>query len=99
MAEHDSTLVTLAALIEGDRWLNADSCAVFLGLVTDGKPNRRGFLERVAKRPSFPEPLLIGNEMKWRKTEVDRWALDERKISRAGAPSPQQTRRSRSSGT
>lgn len=100
MAEHDSTIATLAALIEGDRWLSADSCAVFLGLTTaEGVPNRRGFLERVACRPSFPEPLVIGNEKKWRKTEVDRWAQDERKISQAGGPSQRPTRRSRSSGT
>lgn len=99
MAEYDSTLAALAALIEGDRWLSADSCAVFLGLTTDGKPNRRGFLERVAVRPSFPEPLIIGNEKKWRKTEVDRWAQDERKITQAGGPSPKPIRRSRSSAT
>ncbi|UYB51213.1 hypothetical protein OCJ37_14585 [Xanthomonas sp. AM6] len=77
-------LATLAALIEGDRWLNADASAVFLGLVTpSGDPNRRGFLERVACRPSFPAPLIIGNEKKWKKSEIARWADDERKISRA----------------
>ena len=83
-AEKDTSIAVLAALIEGDRWLNADGCAVFLGLTTaDGKPNRRGFLERVACRPSFPKPLAIGNEKKWKKSEVDRWAEDERRISRA----------------
>lgn len=77
-------LSVLAALIEGDRWLNADGCAVFLGLLTpDGQPNRRGFLERVACRPSFPKPLVIGNEKKWKKSEIARWADDERKISQA----------------
>lgn len=79
MTERDSTLATLAALMEGDRWLNADSCAVVLGLVTDGKPNRRGFLERVACRPRFPTPLQIGNEKKWKRSEVLRWADDERR--------------------
>lgn len=84
MTEPESTLATLAALIAGDRWLSPDSCAVFLGLTTaDDKPNHRGFLERVACRPSFPAPLVIGNEKKWRKTEVDRWAEDERRINRA----------------
>jgi hypothetical protein len=83
MAENESTLATLAALIAGDRWLNADSCAVFLGLVVDSKPNRRGFLERVACRSSFPKPLVIGNEKKWKKSEIDRWAEDERRINRA----------------
>jgi hypothetical protein len=100
MADDTTTLATLAALIEGDRWLSADSCAVFLGLATaDGAPNRRGFLERVACRTSFPAPLVIGNEKKWRKTEVDRWAQDERKINPAGVPSPTPTRRNRSSAT
>lgn len=99
MAGTDTTLATLAALIEGDRWLSADSCAVFLGLVHDGEPNRRGFLERVASRPGFPVPLVIGNEKKWRKTEVDRWAQDERKISRDAGPSRMPTRRSKASAT
>ena len=82
MPEHDSTLATLAALIEGDRWLNADSCAVLLGLTTqDGKANRRGFLERVACRPSFPAPLQIGNEKKWKRSELLHWAEEERKLS------------------
>ena len=85
----DCTLVTLAALIEGDRWLNADSCAVYLGMVVPagkagaGKPNRRGFLRRIACRSSFPKPLVIGNEYKWRKSEISRWAEDERRISQA----------------
>ncbi len=81
--KHDSTLATLAALIEGDRWLSADSCAVVLGLTTkEGEPNRRGFLERVACRPSFPAPLVIGNEKKWKRSELLRWADDERKARR-----------------
>lgn len=84
MGEADNTVALIAALVAGDRWLNADACAVFLGLVTpSGSPNRRGFLERVACRPSFPAPLVIGNEKKWKKSEVDRWADDERKIANA----------------
>ncbi|MBH1639167.1 hypothetical protein I5U57_06855 [Stenotrophomonas maltophilia] len=76
----DPTITVLAAMIEGERWLNADSCAVLLGLTTpDGKPNRRGFLERLARRPSFPAPLQIGNEKKWKRSEVLRWADDERR--------------------
>jgi hypothetical protein len=84
MADVDHTLALIAALVQGDRWLNADACAVFLGLVTPaGEPNRRGFLERVACRSSFPEPLVIGSEKKWKKSEVERWADDERKIAAA----------------
>ncbi len=103
--QKDSTVALLAALIEGDRWLNADACAVYLGLIVpDGKPNagqpnRRGFLERVACRPSFPKPLVIGNEKKYKKSEVDRWAEDERKISRDAGPGRTPARCSRSSGT
>jgi len=81
MADSD-TLAVLAALIEGDRWLNADAAAVYLGMIAaDGKPNRRSFLERVACRVDFPAPLQIGQERKWRKSEIDRWALVRRRKS------------------
>ncbi|MCC4619340.1 hypothetical protein LL965_04325 [Xanthomonas cassavae CFBP 4642] len=102
-AGKDSTLAALAALIEGDRWLNADACAVYLGLIVpDGKPNagqpnRRGFLERVSCRQSFPAALVIGNEKKWKKSEVDRWAEDERRINRAAEPAKTLARCSKSS--
>ncbi len=79
----DPTITVLAAMIEGERWLSADSCAVLLGLTTpDGKPNRRGFLERLACHPSFPAPLQIGNEKKWKRSEVLRWADDQRRVTR-----------------
>gem|GEM_PF-1678228 len=75
MADSD-TLAVLAALITGDRWLNADAAAVHLGMIaSNGKPNRRGFLERAASRADFPEPLFIGQERKWRKSDIDKWAL------------------------
>jgi len=84
MSEAD-TLAVLAALIEGDRWLSADASAVYLGMTTSaGKPNRRGFLERVASRDDFPHPLIIGNEKKWRKSEVDAWALRRRRHTQPG---------------
>ena len=70
----------LTAIAAGDRWLNADACAVYLGMVTpEGKPNRRGFLERVACRPDFPAPMQVGGHRAWRKSEVDQWALNQRK--------------------
>jgi len=79
----DPTIAVLAAMIEGERWLSADSCAVLLGLTTpEAKANRRGFLERVACRPSFPTPLQIGNEKKWKRSELLKWADDQRKITR-----------------
>jgi len=79
VAESD-TLAVLAAFIEGDRWLSADAAAVYLGMTTrEGQPNRRGFLERVASRSDFPHPLIIGNEKKWRKVELEAWALRRRR--------------------
>jgi len=79
VADND-TLAVLAALISGDRWLNADAAAVHLGMITaHGSPNRRGFLERAASRADFPAPLRIGQERKWRKSEIDKWALLRRR--------------------
>ncbi|WP_157956520.1 hypothetical protein [Dyella sp. C11] len=53
MTIDDNAVAVLAALVAGDRWLNADACAVYLGMVMPkGDPNRRGFLERVACRPN-----------------------------------------------
>jgi predicted DNA-binding transcriptional regulator AlpA len=84
MTDHIETFAVLAALVAGGRWLSAGGCAAHLGLFNaKSQVNRRGFLERVACRPSFPAPLVIGNEKKWRKSEVDRWAEDQRKISRS----------------
>lgn len=75
----------IAALVAGDRWLSADACAVYLGLrpAKDGSPNRRGFLERVACKPDFPRPLQIGTDKTWKKSEVDAWAEEQRRINRA----------------
>lgn len=84
--EVNETLTLIAALVQGDRWLSADACAVYLGLkpTSKGLPNRRGFLERIACRPDFPRPLELGGQEKaWRKSEVDEWALEQRRVSRA----------------
>lgn len=80
----DHALALIAALVNGDRWLSADACAVYLGLRPGkgGKPNRRGFLERIACRPDFPKPLDIGGQEKaWKKSEVDRWAEEQRRAA------------------
>lgn len=50
-------------------------------LTPKGKVNRRGFLERVAARSSFPRPLQLGGEKKWKRSEVMIWAEDERKLA------------------
>lgn len=83
MSDDTETLTMIAALVAGDRWLNADACAVHLGMIVKGKPNRRGFLERVATQPSFPVALELGNQKSWKKSEVDEWAEEQRRISRA----------------
>lgn len=78
LTERDETLTMIAALVKGDRWLSADACAVFLGMITPaGKPNRRGFLERVACRPDFPKANPVTRS--WKKSEVDDWAMESRK--------------------
>jgi hypothetical protein len=80
----NETLALIAALVHGDRWLNADACAVYLGMVTPGgKPNRRGFLERVACRPDFPAPLTTGTQKSWKKSQVETWALEQQRANRA----------------
>lgn len=80
----DTTIALIAALVHGDRWLNADACAVYLGMLTPkGEPNRRGFLERVACRPDFPTPLTLGAGKAWKKSEVDDWAEEQRRVNRA----------------
>lgn len=76
----DPTIALIAALVQGDRWLNADAAAVYLGMVTPkGQPNRRGYLERVACLPGFPAPLELGAQKTWKKSEVDRWATEQRR--------------------
>lgn len=76
----DQTLTMIAALVAGDRWLCADACAVYLGMVTPaGKPNRRGFLERVACRPDFPKINPVTRS--WKKSEVDEWAVEQQRAA------------------
>lgn len=73
-----NTVALIAALVHGDRWLNADATAVYLGMVTPaGKPNRRGFLERVACPPDFLKANPITRS--WKKSEVDDWATEQRR--------------------
>ena len=78
MNDTPDTVALIAALVAGDRWLSADACAVYLGMVTPaGKPNRRGFLERVACLPDFPKQTPIARS--WKKSEVDDWAMERRR--------------------
>lgn len=66
------------------QWMNSDECASHFGLrpLKNGKPNRRGFLERIASLPGFPRPLTIGGEKRWKLGELEEWADQQRRISR-----------------
>lgn len=80
MSEPNSTVSLIAALVAGDRWLNADACAVYLGMVKpDGEPNRRGFLERVACSESFPQ--MLPGIRTWKLSEIDRWRKENPDLS------------------
>lgn len=84
--EKSLDVVVIAAMAKDGEWLCADACAFVLGMVTPkGKINRRGFLERIAVRGSFPKPLALGGEKKWRRADVLRWADDEARISQRAA--------------
>lgn len=77
-------VAVIAAMAANAEWLCADACAFTLGMLTPkGRINRRGFLERVATRGSFPKPRVLGGEKTWKRSEVLQWADDERRISRA----------------
>jgi hypothetical protein len=73
--------------MSADRWLNSDECADHFGLrhTKAGKPNRRGFLERFAALPGFPRPLVLPNctEKRWKLSELEDWADEQRRASRA----------------
>jgi len=76
-SDPENYLCLIAALVAGDRWISADACAVFLGMLTPkGRPNRRGFHERVACRPDFPKANPVTRS--WKKSEVDEWAMKTR---------------------
>lgn len=81
---HDYSAALALASASADVWLDATGCAAFLSLLgPDGKPNRRAFLDNVAVRGSFPQPLLLGPRRKvWRKSEVAQWAEEEHTIQK-----------------
>jgi predicted DNA-binding transcriptional regulator AlpA len=74
------TVALIAALVAGDRWLSADSCAAYLGGIT-----RRTFLETIACKPSFPAALPLGKVKAWKKSEVDQWAENYRRTAMRAA--------------
>jgi predicted DNA-binding transcriptional regulator AlpA len=67
----------LAAMLNGDRWLNAEACAIFVGAVST-----RAFLERIACKPGFPKPNRATGRPVWKRSEVDEW-MERTRSSRA----------------
>src|SRR3546814_20113946 len=77
------SVAVIAAMASSAEWLNADACALLLGMATPkGAVNRRGFLERVAPRGTFPKPLVIVPEKKWKRSEVAQVAAYQWRIIR-----------------
>lgn len=70
MSERDphDPVAMLAAMLNGDRWLNAEACAIFVGAVST-----RAFLERIACKPGFPRPNRATGRPVWKRSEVDEW--------------------------
>jgi len=68
----------------GETWLTSAECATHFGFKRrNGEPNRRGFLERMAALPGFPVPLVINGEKRWKFSEMETWADEQRRITRA----------------
>lgn len=76
MADVDHTLALIAALVQGDRWLNADATAVFLGLTTPKlvptkivEPRwvqgKNGLLPRWANQTDSGQNKLTPSENRW----------------------------------
>lgn len=77
-------VAVIAAMVRDAEWLDADACAFLLGMRTrSGEVNRRGFLERVAVRSSFPAAAVIAGRKHWKRADVVRWAEDEARIAQA----------------
>lgn len=78
-------VTVLAAMAKDAELLDAEACA-FLLCIRDrsGAVSRRGFLERVAVRGSFPRPVVLPEVGKrWRRSDVVKWAEEEAKIAAA----------------
>lgn len=83
MSAAESNVETIALIARNAELLDADACAFLLSIRDrSGNISRRGFLERVAVRTSFPRPVCIPEVGKrWRREDVVRWAEDEAKAA------------------
>ena len=57
-------LAVLAATLEGDRWLSAESAAFLLGQL------KMSTFYQIAAAPDFPKAARIGKGRKWRRLEL-----------------------------
>lgn len=67
----DRALVTLAALMEGDRAVNAEAAALTLGVAL-------GTFRKLCVLPGFPAPARMGRRLTWRRRELLAWWDAER---------------------
>lgn len=80
--QHDNA-EHIALMARDARLLDADGCAFLLSMRDrNGRINRRGFLERVAVKPSFPKAVDIpGVGRRWPRDAVVQWIADEARIA------------------
>lgn len=72
MSENENILALVAALVDGDRELCAESAAVVLGNLP------LSTFYQYAAKPDFPRPVRIGKSRKWRRSALLEWADKER---------------------
>lgn len=78
--QHDPVSAAMAA---GDCWLSPYASAIHLGLIdSTGHVKLRTF-QTLKDTPGFPAPLEIGKNRMWRKSELDAWAHEQRRINQA----------------
>jgi len=72
----------IAAMVDGDRCVDADGAAVLLGLWSrNGEPNVRKVTDELAHRPDFPKRNPVTRT--WRKSELLEWDAEQRRANRA----------------
>lgn len=67
----DRALITLAALVDGDRALGVEAAALLLAVPV-------GTFRQIAARPDFPLPAKMGKRLTWRRSELLDWWETER---------------------
>lgn len=70
-SEIERVLITLAAMVEGDRALNVEAAALLLAVPV-------GKFRQLSARPRFPTPAKMGKRLTWRRRELLDWWDAER---------------------